>query len=131
MMSPRKFIVCTQPQLTLFTSHEAERTLRSQTDVDPFEIEYLLEYYSLVREGKTNYISTLAFHDVTGIPRNLSTSLKVMQRLSSVSNQARRGSSILSKRHIKKAVKAHLKLCGTAAMGEDLFCSSLHSHASS
>ena len=26
----------------------------------------MLEYYSLVREGKTNYISTLAFHDVTG-----------------------------------------------------------------
>lgn len=28
-------------------------------------MEYLLEYYALVREGKTNYISTLAFHDVT------------------------------------------------------------------
>jgi hypothetical protein len=28
--------------------------------------EYPLEYYSLVREGKTNYISTLVFHDVTG-----------------------------------------------------------------
>jgi hypothetical protein len=26
----------------------------------------LLEYYSLVREGKTNYIATTAFHDVTG-----------------------------------------------------------------
>jgi hypothetical protein len=26
----------------------------------------LLEYYSLVREGKTNYISTCAFHDITG-----------------------------------------------------------------
>lgn len=30
-------------------------------------MEYILEYYSLVREGKTNYISTTAFHDVTGI----------------------------------------------------------------
>lgn len=28
-------------------------------------MEYLLEYYALVREGKTNHISTLAFHDVT------------------------------------------------------------------
>lgn len=28
-------------------------------------MEYLLEYYALVREGKTNYISTLAFHDTT------------------------------------------------------------------
>ena len=27
----------------------------------------MLEYYSLVREGKTNYISTTAFHDVTGV----------------------------------------------------------------
>jgi hypothetical protein len=29
-------------------------------------MEYLLEYYSLVRDGKTNYISTIGFHDVTG-----------------------------------------------------------------
>jgi len=26
----------------------------------------LIEYYSLVREGKNNYISTTAFHDITG-----------------------------------------------------------------
>lgn len=30
-------------------------------------MEYLLEYYTLVREGKTNYISTLAFHDATQV----------------------------------------------------------------
>jgi len=30
------------------------------------EKEYLLEYCSLVREGKTNYISTHSFHDITG-----------------------------------------------------------------
>ena len=29
-------------------------------------MQYLLEYYSLVREGKTNYISTTAFVNVTG-----------------------------------------------------------------
>jgi hypothetical protein len=40
--------------------------LHKQSESDSSEIEYLLEYYSLVREGKTNYISTLAFHDVTG-----------------------------------------------------------------
>jgi len=45
---------------------EAKRVLRAQSDNDESEIQYLLEYYSLVREGKTNYISTTAFHDVTG-----------------------------------------------------------------
>ncbi|KAK9241810.1 NAD(P)-binding protein [Lipomyces tetrasporus] len=45
---------------------EAKRVLHSQSDSDNSELQYLLEYYSLVREGKTNYISTLAFHDITG-----------------------------------------------------------------
>jgi len=45
---------------------EAKRVLASQSEVDESEKEYLLEYYSLVREGKTNYIATTAFHDVTG-----------------------------------------------------------------
>lgn len=45
---------------------EAKKVLRSQTDNDESELQYLLEYYALVREGKTNYISTMAFHDVTG-----------------------------------------------------------------
>lgn len=40
--------------------------LKAQSDIDPSEQDYLLEYYSLVREGKTNYIATTAFHDVTG-----------------------------------------------------------------
>lgn len=40
--------------------------LKSQSASDQAEQEYLLEYYSLVREGKTNYIATTAFHDVTG-----------------------------------------------------------------
>lgn len=39
--------------------------LKSQSALDQSEMEYLLEYYALVREGKTNYISTLAFHDTT------------------------------------------------------------------
>jgi hypothetical protein len=46
---------------------EAKRVLKNQADIDDSEKEYLLEYYSLVREGKTNYISTTAFHDVTGL----------------------------------------------------------------
>jgi hypothetical protein len=37
-----------------------------QSDSDLSELQYLLEYYSLVREGKTNYISTSAFVNVTG-----------------------------------------------------------------
>lgn len=45
---------------------EAKRVLHSQSDSDQSELQYLLEYYSLVREGKTNYISTSAFHDITG-----------------------------------------------------------------
>lgn len=45
---------------------EAKRVLHAQSESDESEIQYLLEYYSLVRDGKTNYISTTAFHDVTG-----------------------------------------------------------------
>ncbi|KAJ5204077.1 uncharacterized protein N7498_004956, partial [Penicillium cinerascens] len=33
---------------------------------DQSELEYLLEYYSLGREGMTNYIATTAFYDITG-----------------------------------------------------------------
>ncbi|KAJ7035903.1 hypothetical protein C8F04DRAFT_1037039 [Mycena alexandri] len=45
---------------------EAKRLLKSHSELDSSEMEFLLEYYSLVREGKTNYISTHAFHDITG-----------------------------------------------------------------
>ncbi|GAB1218020.1 hypothetical protein ATERTT37_007266 [Aspergillus terreus] len=45
---------------------EAKKVLHAQAESDMSEIQYLLEYYSLVREGKMNYISTTAFHDVTG-----------------------------------------------------------------
>lgn len=48
------------------TRAEAKRLLRQQSEADASEHEYLLEYYSLVREGKTNYISTLGFIAVTG-----------------------------------------------------------------
>ncbi|KIV80689.1 hypothetical protein, variant [Exophiala sideris] len=48
------------------SENEAKKVLQAQSDLDPSELQYLLEYYSLVREGKTNYISTTAFHDVTG-----------------------------------------------------------------
>jgi hypothetical protein len=46
---------------------EAKKVLRAQSASDDSELQYLLEYYSLIREGKTNYISTAAFHDVTGV----------------------------------------------------------------
>jgi len=45
---------------------EAKRVLHAQAASDTSELQYLLEYYSLVKEGKTNYISTCAFHDITG-----------------------------------------------------------------
>ncbi|GAM42468.1 hypothetical protein TCE0_044f16480 [Talaromyces pinophilus] len=51
---------------TLGVNNEARRLLRFQTTQDEAERQYLLEYYSLVREGKTNCISTNCFHDVTG-----------------------------------------------------------------
>ncbi|KAI5799079.1 hypothetical protein EDC01DRAFT_650380 [Geopyxis carbonaria] len=38
----------------------------SDIGIDDSEKQYLLEYYALVRAGKTNYIATNAFHDVTG-----------------------------------------------------------------
>jgi len=41
---------------------EVKRVLQAQFDSDPSELQYL---YSLVREGKTNFISTITFHDVT------------------------------------------------------------------
>ncbi|KAK5653921.1 hypothetical protein OQA88_7846 [Cercophora sp. LCS_1] len=47
------------------SEREAKRVLSAQ-GIDESEKEYILEYYSLVREGKTNYIATTAPHDVTG-----------------------------------------------------------------
>jgi hypothetical protein len=49
-----------------FNRAEAKKVLHAQHEGDNSEKEYLLEYYSLVREGKTNYISTTAFVNVTG-----------------------------------------------------------------
>ncbi|KAG1762668.1 hypothetical protein EDD22DRAFT_561524 [Suillus occidentalis] len=47
---------------------QAKQLLESETysDVDDPDKQYLFEYYSLVREGKTNYISTLDFVPITG-----------------------------------------------------------------
>jgi len=56
----------TKMQFEDISQSEAKKVLRAQSDIDNAEQEYLLEYYSLVREGKTNYIATTAFHDVTG-----------------------------------------------------------------
>ncbi|KAJ5145879.1 uncharacterized protein N7515_000443 [Penicillium bovifimosum] len=46
---------------------EAKKVLHAQSASDNSELQYLLEYYSLIREGKTNYISTSAFQYVTGV----------------------------------------------------------------
>jgi len=56
----------TEMQFENISEAEAKRLLHAQSPSDGSEIQYLLEYYSLVREGKTNYISTCAFHDITG-----------------------------------------------------------------
>jgi hypothetical protein len=57
---------CRQERLIIFVRSEAKEVLKSQSESDQSELEYLLEYYSLVREGKTNYIATTAFVNVTG-----------------------------------------------------------------
>jgi len=52
--------------------------LAEQADIDESEKQYLLEYYSLVREGKTNYVSTLSFHQVCGTkPQEMTEFFKV------------------------------------------------------
>jgi len=56
----------TDMQFEDISQAEAKRVLHAQALSDASEIQYLLEYYSLVKEGKTNYISTCAFHDITG-----------------------------------------------------------------
>jgi hypothetical protein len=48
------------------TEAEARNVLKAQSDSDPSKLQYLLEYYSLAREGKTNYISATAFVNVVG-----------------------------------------------------------------
>lgn len=52
--------------LTLRHREDAQSLLDDQAEISDAEKEYLLEYYALVRAGKTNYISTHAFHDITG-----------------------------------------------------------------
>ncbi|KAM9874798.1 hypothetical protein VDGL01_11119 [Verticillium dahliae] len=56
----------TQIEFEDISQAEAKKVLRAQSDSANAEQQYILEYYSLVREGKTNYISTTTFHDVTG-----------------------------------------------------------------
>lgn len=56
----------TKLEFEAITQNEAKKVLRAQSESDNSEQQYLLEYYALVREGKTNYISTTAFNNVTG-----------------------------------------------------------------
>ncbi|KAJ4319311.1 hypothetical protein N0V84_006395 [Fusarium piperis] len=56
----------TELQFEHISQAEAKKVLKAQSDIAQSEHQYILEYYSLVREGKTNYIATTAFHDVTG-----------------------------------------------------------------
>ncbi|OCH86365.1 hypothetical protein OBBRIDRAFT_838210 [Obba rivulosa] len=48
-------------------SETEAKDMLAGADIDDTEREYLLEFYSLVREGKTNYISTIPFSAVTGV----------------------------------------------------------------
>jgi hypothetical protein len=49
------------------SEREAQALLKPQGDIDPSELQYLLEYYGLVREGKCNWKSTTAFEFITGV----------------------------------------------------------------
>ncbi|BFZ65293.1 hypothetical protein YB2330_006458 [Saitoella coloradoensis] len=51
---------------TQSTPAAAKKLLENNTDLDAAEIEYLLEYWDLVEGGFTGYVSTHAFHDITG-----------------------------------------------------------------
>lgn len=44
----------------------AKGDIKMHKDIDPSGVEYLLEYYSLVRDGKTNVLSSCAFVNITG-----------------------------------------------------------------
>lgn len=71
--SPSELTPIDPPQASRFANtppqlhrREAKRVLKNQSDSDDSEKQYLLEYYALVRAGKTNYVSTLAFQAITG-----------------------------------------------------------------
>ena len=53
-------------RLTADCRAEAKKILAKQSDLDESEKQYLLEYYSLVRENKTNYVATLGFQQICG-----------------------------------------------------------------
>ncbi|KAA8903282.1 hypothetical protein FN846DRAFT_62753 [Sphaerosporella brunnea] len=54
------------------TENDANKLLEG-AEISEAEKQYILEYYSLARESKTNYISTHAFHDITGqVPTSIS-----------------------------------------------------------
>lgn len=45
---------------------EAKKVVKTQSDIDHSEQQNLLEYYRLVREGKTNNVATTTSVNVTG-----------------------------------------------------------------
>jgi uncharacterized protein YbjT (DUF2867 family) len=58
----------TRMEFESITEATAKKILSSEQgeEVDEAEKEYLLEYYSLIREGKTNYVATAAFQAIFG-----------------------------------------------------------------
>lgn len=60
---PQPLVRCTH---SCTGRQQALEILEADAEIDESERRYLVEYYSLVRAGKTNYISTHAFHDITG-----------------------------------------------------------------
>ncbi|KZV81010.1 NAD(P)-binding protein [Exidia glandulosa HHB12029] len=58
----------TKMEFASISEAEAKKILASDQgeEVDEAEKEYLLEYYSLVREGKTNYTANIAFEHIFG-----------------------------------------------------------------
>ncbi|KAF8453419.1 hypothetical protein BGX38DRAFT_1176823 [Terfezia claveryi] len=90
-------------------SHDkARQILDAQSDIDESEKQYLLEYYSLVREGKTDYVSTIAFKYITSaIPTppslffgDYSEEFKPKKRKVNVSHRKARGAAAPA--HAKK-----------------------------
>lgn len=90
-------------------SHDkAREILDTQRDIDDSEKEYLLEYFSLIREGKTNYVSTIAFKYITSVDptlpseffENYSEEFKPKKRKVTVSHRKGRGAAAPT--HAKK-----------------------------
>jgi len=108
-------------------SHDkAREILDAQSDIDESEKEYLLEYYSLVREGKTDYVSTIAFKYITSADptfpseffENYFEEFKPRKRKVAVSHRRRRAATPAHARKEARVARGHTAEKGDKAQAE-------------